>query len=168
MARDLKSTTQLQYILFIYQNGRFVEGPSVRWCSSGARRLRDGHFGLVTVLVSNESQSDGLAIGSLPRDGSLGSGAGFFADLLLSTALGALDAISGLEPFNIVPLYFKRFAFNFQNWDLRKGVAAVLLHVELVAHDGHWGLGALRSRWDHGNHGNQKSNSQRLRQTTST
>ena len=62
------------------------------------KRLGDGHFGLVAVLISDEGEGDRLAIGGLPRDGALRSGTRLLADLLLGSALRTLDAIASLVP----------------------------------------------------------------------
>ena len=48
--------------------------------------LRNGHFGLVAVLISDESERDGFSVGSLPRNGALRRGS---EDTRLHFFLGA-------------------------------------------------------------------------------
>ena len=123
--------------------------------------LRDGHFGLVAVLVSGKSESDSLAIGGLPANGSLWSGASLFADFLLGAALSALDAISGLESDDYMAIEYRNL--RVQDSNLREGVAAVLFHVKLIADNGNRCLRALRSRSNQGNHSQSNSKSQSLK-----
>lgn len=81
------------------QKCRGADGPmgeQVRICDD--RRsgyLGNGHFGLVSPLVGDEGESDGLTVGGLPGDGASGSRALIFADLLLGSGLCPADAISG-------------------------------------------------------------------------